>query len=192
MAQNHNFSAVILAGGKSSRMKTDKADLMLGSKTFLTMQIEKARFLGIGDILVSGYRGNICSVPVVYDRIPNKGPLGGLEACLRMARHPRCLVLSVDQPLLPVSELYHLLQTSLAFHSCAVILKHSQRTEPLVAVYPAHLADALEAALLAGQTSVRTFLHSIDCQMYVSDAPEICFSNINTPADYQLCCRQLG
>ena len=38
-----NFSMIVLAGGKSSRMGTDKADLTIGDKTFLQIQIEKGR-----------------------------------------------------------------------------------------------------------------------------------------------------
>lgn len=48
---------VVLAGGASSRMGRDKSDLTIEGKTFLEMQIEKGRKLGINDILLSGYHG---------------------------------------------------------------------------------------------------------------------------------------
>ncbi|MDO5408705.1 MAG: molybdopterin-guanine dinucleotide biosynthesis protein B [Eubacteriales bacterium] len=51
------LSMIVLAGGRSSRMGSDKADLPYESRTFLWHQIEKGRKLGIEDILVSGYRG---------------------------------------------------------------------------------------------------------------------------------------
>jgi len=41
-----NFSAVILAGGKSSRMGRDKAFLKIGGQTLLARQIQLARELG--------------------------------------------------------------------------------------------------------------------------------------------------
>ena len=103
MSSGTQFSMIILAGGKSLRMGTDKADLILGEKTFLQIQIEKEKQLGIEDIQVSGYRGTQCTCPVTPDRIPGKGPLGGLEICLRRAKWEKCLVLSVDVPLVPVS-----------------------------------------------------------------------------------------
>ena len=56
---------IILAGGLSRRMGTDKSDLLYRDQTFLNIQIEKGRKLGIEDILVSGYRGLKCQVPVV-------------------------------------------------------------------------------------------------------------------------------
>ena len=48
------MSAVILAGGRSSRMGTDKARLRLGEKTLLELMVEKVRRLGITEIVVSG------------------------------------------------------------------------------------------------------------------------------------------
>lgn len=50
------MSMILLAGGLSSRMGSDKADLCWNGKTFLEHQIEKGKRLGITDIVVSGYR----------------------------------------------------------------------------------------------------------------------------------------
>ena len=73
------ISMIILAGGASRRMGRDKSDLMIDGKTFLEMQIEKGEKLGISDIILSGYHGDKkYKYPVVTDRIPGKGPLGGL------------------------------------------------------------------------------------------------------------------
>ncbi|HEY5345385.1 MAG TPA: NTP transferase domain-containing protein, partial [Verrucomicrobiae bacterium] len=49
-----NFSAVILAGGKSSRMGRDKAFLEIGGTTLLARQIGLARELGAAEIFISG------------------------------------------------------------------------------------------------------------------------------------------
>ena len=72
------ISMIILAGGASSRMGRDKSDLTIDGKTFLEMQIEKGEKLGISDILLSGYHGeNKYKYPIIPDRFPGKGPLGG-------------------------------------------------------------------------------------------------------------------
>lgn len=65
---------VVLAGGRSSRMGSDKCDLKIEKSTFLEWQIEKGRALGITDIQVSGYHGAACSVPVT------PGPVSGKRA----------------------------------------------------------------------------------------------------------------
>ena len=94
-----DVSFILLAGGHSSRMGRDKAQLCWQGKTFLQHQAEKAQALGVGEILVSGYRGGGCPWRVVPDVYPERGPLGGLHACFQAAAHPLCLVLSVDVPL---------------------------------------------------------------------------------------------
>ena len=43
----NKIALVILAGGKSSRMGREKSDLILNGNTFLEIQIEKGKQLGI-------------------------------------------------------------------------------------------------------------------------------------------------
>ena len=104
----NKIALVILAGGKSSRMGREKSDLILNGNTFLEIQIEKGKQLGIKKIYISGYKGVRCTEEIVMDRIKNRGPLGGLEACFRKASEEgfsHCLVLGVDTPLVPKEEL---------------------------------------------------------------------------------------
>ena len=49
-----DISMIVLAGGRSSRMGRDKSDLIYRNQTFLNIQLQKGRRLGIQDILVSG------------------------------------------------------------------------------------------------------------------------------------------
>ena len=85
----NKIALVILAGGKSSRMGREKSDLILNGNTFLEIQIEKGKQLGIKKIYISGYKGVRCTEEIVMDRIKNRGPLGGLEACFRKASNSK-------------------------------------------------------------------------------------------------------
>lgn len=185
MSSGTQFSMIILAGGKSLRMGTDKADLILGEKTFLQIQIEKGKQLGIEDIQVSGYRGTQCTCPVTPDRIPGKGPLGGLESCLRRAKWEKCLVLSVDVPLVPVSELENLLKVSERTDAPAVILKQGRKEQPLLAVYDRRLADAMLKEVTENKGSVFSLLNKTGYAVYESGADGRYFSNINSPEEYR-------
>lgn len=49
------YSLLLLAGGKSSRMGEDKAELLLDGDSFLSCQIKKAEKLGIHKVYVSGH-----------------------------------------------------------------------------------------------------------------------------------------
>lgn len=165
-------------------MGTDKADLSIGDRTFLQIQIEKGRQLGIGDIQVSGYRGSNCDIPVTLDRFPDKGPLGGMESCLRNAKHEKCLVLSVDVPLVPVEELENLLNASRQSQASAFILKSGQKEQPLIAVYHRNLADRMLEEISGGKGSVFSLLNRIGYGVYESAAPEETLMNINTVEAY--------
>lgn len=184
MQREKPFSMIILAGGKSSRMGRDKADLCLDGKTFLQIQIEKGRLLGIRDIQVSGYQGKACPLPVTPDRVSGKGPLGGLETCLRLAEEERCLVLSVDAPLVPVKELEGLLRASLETEAPVTVLRQGEREQPLVAVYRRSLADAMLEEITERKGSVFALLNRVGYGVYVCADSRIA-ANVNTPEAYQ-------
>lgn len=182
---SRTLSMIVLAGGQSRRMGSDKAELNYCGKTFLETQIAKGRRLGIQDILVSGYHGTVCTGRVVKDRYPERGPLGGLEACLRRIRHRKCLVLSVDCPKVSEEELRQMIH---AFKNCrenVMILQHGERQEPLIGIYGSQLAGAMEQELLAGNGSVFAFLRENGYGVYKSYGEDEQFANINLPESYQ-------
>lgn len=185
MRSGERYSMVVLAGGRSSRMGTDKADLCLDGRTFLELQIEKGRVLGIEDIQVSGYRGAQCPIPVTEDRLPGRGPLGGLESCLRRARWQKCLVLSVDVPLVPAAELERLLETAARAAAPVTILRHGESEQPLIAVYDRELADEMLAEITERKGSVFAFINRIGYAVYRSEADPAAFSNVNSPELYR-------
>lgn len=183
---------VVLAGGASSRMGKDKSDLPICGKTFLEIQIEKGRALGIKDILVSGYRGKTCTARVVEDRIPGRGPLGGLESCFREAENEWCLVLGVDVPMVPEAVLEGLIGNAFTGSEPAVILRHGEHEEPLIGVYRTNLADAMAEEITVRKGSVFAFLRRIGYGTYVSEAADEYFANINDPASYNALIRSTG
>ena len=179
------ISMIILAGGASSRMGRDKSDLTIDGKTFLEVQIEKGEQLEISDILLSGYHGGKkYKYPVIPDRFPGKGPLGGLEACFRKAKNPYCLVLGVDVPLVPAEELAALIRQSLYSDAKAVILSHGGHEEPLMGVYRTDLADAMLEEITSRKGAVFAFLKKIGYECYESQADDWYFSNINNSDTY--------
>ena len=187
---SQEFSMIILAGGASSRMGKEKSDLLFQGKTFLEIQIEKGKKLGAKKIYVSGYRGNRCSEEIIPDRIPGQGPLGGLESCLRKAETEKCLVLSVDTPLIPEEALYQLRAVSMQETEKKVtMLCHNGKEESLMAVYDASLCDNIEVFLQNGKSSVYRFLNETGYALYHTAYPENFFENINDPESYLKLCR---
>src|SRR4051812_16182117 len=97
-------SVAILAGGLSTRMGTDKALIRLesGGQTMLERVLDRVRPLSDDVFVVATARDEYrrFGVDVLPDLYPDAAVLGGIASALRHARHPRCLVVSCDHPLL--------------------------------------------------------------------------------------------
>lgn len=177
------FSAVILAGGKSSRMGSCKAELPWGGKTLVEHQADRIMALGITDIMVSGYSRPVTGTRYVPDLYPEKGPLGGIHACLCAAKKAACFVISVDAPLFSPDEMKMLIEAHLAGDSSITVAKHCGTLEPLIGVYDSNLSDAAGEILQGTNTSVKRLLDQTGfavCEF--SDENSV--RNCNTPDEY--------
>lgn len=177
------FSAVILAGGKSSRMGSCKAELPWGGKTLVEHQADRIMALGISDIMVSGYSRPVTGTRYVPDLYPEKGPLGGIHACLCAAKKAACFVISVDAPLFAPDEMKMLMEAHLAGDSPITVAGHCGTLEPLIGVYDSSLSDAAEEILQGTNTSVKRLLDQTGfavCEF--SDENSV--RNCNTPDEY--------
>lgn len=191
-----NFSAVILAGGQSSRMGRDKATVELGGRTLLARQIALARSVGATEIFISGRSGVKYEFPgtrVVTDRFLNAGPLAGIERALAEMITPQLLVLAVDMPRLTV-ELVHKLAQSCGIE-CGVVPEIRGRIEPLAAFYPQQAQDIAVRMLAEEQNNStqrtpgptdfvrRGVAAEMMRLMPLSDAEADLFASVNFPAD---------
>ncbi len=99
------FTAIVLAGGLSSRMGTDKALLSVRGNTLLSRTINLAYEAGAQEVLVSRNKAGF-----IQDVHKNHGPLSGLHATLPICNFSHALVLAVDMPILSSQSLRQLLQ----------------------------------------------------------------------------------
>lgn len=187
MENNGLYSLLLLAGGKSSRMGTNKADLLYGDKTFLEHMLDKAHSLKIEKCFISGYSSQRGDVQTVLDQFHDRGPLGGLHAGMKVIDTPYCLVLPIDAPLLPL----HVLESLLRAHrehakkDRALIWEHGDRKEPLIAVYPVAMVSTIEELICDRPVPVFRALDRVgyDCCRIEIDETEII--NVNTPELYE-------
>ena len=181
-----DYYGILLAGGKSSRMGRDKAGLTLKGRTFLEIQIDKMKDLGLSDIFLSGKCCDLPGALSVPDVVAEKGPLGGLYSCFLRCEGRPALVLPVDLPLISVSTLSKIME---AFENAAcdgLVLSFKGKTEPLIAVYNTGKADILKELLDSGDRAVSSFIRKIDYRYfeYEGDLRELL--NCNTPEDLSL------
>lgn len=176
------FSGIVLAGGMSRRMGKSKAELRLNGRSFLRWQMEKLRTLGIEDIMLSGAAcPELPGTRRIEDQYPNRGPLGGLHACLSAARCAQALVVTVDTPLIPPSALAHLRQVH---HEGITALRHGEKVEPLIAVYGSAVAQDIEPLIRESSAPVLRLMDRVSWRHFDYAGPEELFLNCNTPEDF--------
>ena len=188
--------AVILAGGRSSRMGGgDKCLLALNGRPLIS-HILSTLLSQTHDLLINSNSDPRpflkFGFPVLPDAIPGfQGPLAGLLTGMLWSRrrHPRqAYLLSVagDTPFLP-DDLVAKLQESLAHGRADIaIAACAHGCHPTVGLWPVDLADRLERDLT--QTDIRAMLRWLDgfrvaWTMFPSEA----LININTPAELDAC-----
>lgn len=180
------ISGIILAGGKSRRMGQNKAELMLLGKPLIQWQIEKMQALGIKDIIISGESAlRFPDTRIVRDEYPDRGPLGGLHACLKQAENPQCLVLGVDVPLVPSNALAHMMR---AHGSGATVLRHPAGDEPLIGIYDSSIHHNIADLIRHSGAPVRSLSKQIEWNHFEYLGPEELLSNCNSPEDFSVIC----
>ena len=191
MSRADNYSLLLLAGGKSSRMGSNKAELLYKGRTFVENSIDKMERLGIKKIFLSGYERERSDLEVVWDTYREMGPLGGLHACMKRMKTPYCLVLPVDVPQIPVEFLDKLL----AAHELECkdpekkklpfLLKHEAFMEPLIGIYPVTMVDFIEERMKENRLSVFRMIEAWGCVCFQTDIPAWQVANLNTPEEYE-------
>lgn len=178
-------SFVLLAGGRSSRMGQDKASLPAMGSTLLELQLDKALLLGCSDILISGAPCASGAARTIPDSYADRGPLGGLHACLQAARHPRSIVLGVDMPLIPVCELRALLDDHIDSRSEITLAVHGDRWQPLAGVYNSDLSGRIAPLIASSGAPVRALIQKSVCRFRQTQLSEDFWANCNTPETYR-------
>ncbi len=101
-----DVTAVILCGGRSSRMGRDKSWIEFEGTTLVQRTVTAASEVASEVVLVRARGQSLpgvlapCPVVTVEDALEGEGPLFGMATGLAVARGDLCLLLGVDMPLL--------------------------------------------------------------------------------------------
>ena len=186
----HPFSAVLLAGGKSSRMGRDKAGIVIDAQPLWQRQLSTLIATEAAEIFISGRLDGPYAeteLEIVTDEAPGLGPLSGLAAALRHARHDVLLVLAIDLPAMPADYLRGLLDESAA-RGCGIVPHGEAWPEPLAAVYSRACVPLVEQALLSPDRSMQRFIREAVERGLIAFRPiesgeRRFFINVNSEAD---------
>jgi molybdenum cofactor guanylyltransferase len=191
-------TAFVLAGGKSTRMGTNKAFLAFNGRTLLANALQMGRAVAhevkiVGDPTKFGEFGT-----VVEDVYPGHGPLGGIHAALKSSETDLNLMIGVDLPLLEARFLRYLLQTAEHTRAVVTLPRVAGYYEPLCAVYRTEFAGPAERALAEGRNKIDGVFAGLPVR--VVEHPELAphhfspemFRNVNTPEDWKLAQEELA
>jgi molybdenum cofactor guanylyltransferase len=181
---------LVLAGGASTRMRTDKAALQYHGQPQLRWAFElvskfcAASFVSVrpdqrDDAARAGH-------PQIVDRQPGIGPIAGIAAALLEQPKAAWLVLACDLPFLTERTLQYLIahrdpqKIATAYRS-----SHDGLPEPLCAIWEPAAREPLLAYIASGKQCPRKFLINSDTALL--DLPERqALDNVNTVEEFGL------
>ena len=185
-------SAFVLAGGKSTRMGTDKAFLQVQGRTLLVNALELGRAVAdqvriVGDPAKFGE-----FEAVVEDVYTGHGPLGGIHAALTSSETDLNVVIGVDLPMLEPRFFKYLIQVAEESGATVTVPQLGKHYEPLCAVYRREFGRPAEEALKRGQNKIDGLFSGIpiravrDEELLENGFSQRMFRNVNTPEDWKL------
>ena len=176
----HGFDAVVLAGGRSSRLSRAKEDVVVGGRTLLERTIETCDGAGTR-IVVGPTRDDLRDAGVVQVREdpPFGGPVAALAAAIEHVQAPVALVLACDMP--DVGPAVQVLLAESMGDADVVLAEDGGRLQYTAGLYR---TDALTAALhgaVAAGASMRSLLADLTVRTVV--VPSGSTADIDHPRD---------
>ena len=182
---------VVLAGGLSTRMGTDKALVPLAGRPLvahvaarLAPQVDALFLNANGD--AARFASLNCTVVADAAARPGAGPLAGVAAALRYARSQGFDWLATapcDAPFLPLDLVARLAAAAEARGAPIAAASGARGLEPMFALWSTALTRAVGAAVAAGDGGPRGLIARLGgAEALFADADA--FANLNTPADF--------
>jgi molybdopterin-guanine dinucleotide biosynthesis protein A len=181
-------TAIILAGGDSQRMGSDKANLLLGEQTLLQRVIATMQQVFPHVIVSVRQLRSGLDLPQVCDDQSGGGPLAGLAAGLGHIATPWAFVVACDMPFVEPA----MVELLAGYRSqCQAVVPVVQgHPQPLAAFYAGSCLGALRAHLAGGgKNSLRAVLEQLqvryvdESELLKADPALRSFFDLDTPQD---------
>ncbi len=174
---------MILAGGKSSRMKQDKALLPFGGESSLA-KYQCKRFKAIfRECFLSAKEDKFdFEAKVILDKSEIFSPLQALKSILEELKEA-VFVVGVDMPYLSKETIYKILESFDNSYDI-VVAKHKNSLEPLCGVYNYKSLDIINHCLNQDIHKLN-YLLKLSKTLAVEIKDSLDFTNLNYPKDYK-------
>ena len=178
-----NLTAIILSGGKSSRMGEDKGLMTLDGKSMIQHVIDAIEPLVNEIIIISNSKEyKRLGYPVYEDIIKEKGPLAGIYTGLCYSKNNTNIILSCDVPYINKQIISFLLDHSEGFD--ITIPEKNGKTHQLMGIFSGSCLTELKKLIDNDCLKLKTAFETLN--LNVIDANQFddkLFTNINTKSD---------
>ncbi|MFN8373596.1 MAG: molybdenum cofactor guanylyltransferase [Anaerolineae bacterium] len=184
------LTIAISAGGKSSRMGTDKSFVPLLGKPMIEHVLQRVSGLGRDETILITNQPELYAylkLPLFTDVLPDKGSLGGIYTALHYSKSDYTLCVACDMPFLNPKLLRHLIDLSQSGAADVIVPRVEGYPEGLHAVYSKACLAPIRARLDADKLKIIGFYDDVRVR-YVNepewralDPDGLSFQNINTP-----------
>lgn len=185
-----SITGIVLAGGRSSRMGSDKSLMKLKDKALIEYAIDALKPICSKVVISSNnfvYEFTGCEV--WPDELPDRASMVGIYSCLKRSETDVNIILSCDMPLMSAAMFEYLLENS-ANHDITVPVHGNHFIEPLCGIYKRSSIGILKEFIDQGNFRLNECILSGSNRLVPVGpqlpffSPEL-FSNINTPDDYR-------
>lgn len=182
-------TAIILAGGQSSRMGTNKALLTIDGKTVIEKIVGECKKITSQQLIVTNTFSDYAflDLPMVADRLKGKGPLAGFQAGLSAVTTQKNLIVACDMPFISAQVGSELL-TDLTEYD-VVIPKIAGQLHPLFAAYRKSCLEHINKSLDDGILQIRHFFKEVNVKIKTEkdfkNFTTSAFFNMNYPQEYE-------
>ena len=181
----------MLAGGRSRRLRRNKALEQFGDRPLIQRVIDTITHLDDDIVVVAASKGQLPQlddrIRTAIDRYPMSGALVGIFTGLKTARSQHCLTVACDMPFLNIDLLRYMISVSEACD--AVIPRMGDMIEPLHAVYSKDCIEPIQLQIDSGNLKISDLLSKIRVR-YIDreeiecyDPQHLSFMNVNSESD---------
>lgn len=186
------LSAVILAGGDSKRMGTNKAFLRLEDSNLIDLVFNRVNSLFAETIVVSDRLEELAYLPAKFTRDlftgVEKSALRGIHAGLTVSSYPASFVIGCDMPFFSLSLINYMSRFAIQYD--VVVPRHGEHFQPLFAFYNKTTLDLILERLKENKLKISDLYRSLRIKDIGEDTIKefdphfFSFNNINTRDDY--------
>lgn len=183
------MTGILVAGGKSIRMKQDKGFVHFDGKPMAQHGIELLKhFFSDCRISANNKDYETFGLPLIADTYTNIGPMGGIHACLSSIQKKYMFLLGCDLPNINEGLISRLLEETEGYE--IVLPVHSpNQLEPLCGIYSKSILKQIELMIKDKNYKLHNLI--VNCKTKYVNVDDLLlknprlFDNINTPAQLQ-------